>query len=164
MPVVIAMTSDHSPASQKKRYVGIVYCAISLGGMLCAAIMATGWLGADWRPIYYVGGVLPIAVALAMFVYLPASRPKSALATDGRASKATGPTSSAQQAADHADAVAGDLPHPRRDVSVRAVDADAVAAARVLADRGADHPDHVQPGIDRRRGHRRLPARPAHGL
>jgi AAHS family 3-hydroxyphenylpropionic acid transporter len=82
MPVVIAMTSDHSPASQKKRYVGIVYCAISLGGMLCAAIMATGWLGSDWRPIYYVGGVLPIAVALAMIAYLPASRPKSALATD----------------------------------------------------------------------------------
>ncbi|MGD1016738.1 MAG: MFS transporter, partial [Roseiarcus sp.] len=82
MPVVIAMTSDHSPASQKKRYVGIVYCAISLGGMLCAAIMATGWLGSDWRPIYYVGGVLPILVALAMIVYLPASRPKSALAAD----------------------------------------------------------------------------------
>jgi AAHS family 3-hydroxyphenylpropionic acid transporter len=82
MPVVIAMTSDHSPASQKKRYVGIVYCAISLGGMLCAAIMATGWLGSDWRPIYYVGGVLPIAVALAMIVYLPASRPKSALVAD----------------------------------------------------------------------------------
>jgi len=82
MPVVIAMTSDHSPASQKKRYVGIVYCAISLGGMLCAAIMATGWLGSDWRPIYYVGGVLPIAVALAMIVYLPASRSKSALVAD----------------------------------------------------------------------------------
>jgi MFS transporter, AAHS family, 3-hydroxyphenylpropionic acid transporter len=82
MPVVIAMTSDHSPTSQKKRYVGIVYCAISLGGMLCAAIMATGWLGSDWRPIYYVGGVLPIAVAIAMFAYLPASRPKSAEATD----------------------------------------------------------------------------------
>jgi len=78
MPIVIAMTSDHSPASQKKRYVGIVYAAISLGGMICAGIMATGLLGADWRPIFYVGGVLPVAIAAAMVVYLPASRPKMA--------------------------------------------------------------------------------------
>jgi len=40
--------------------------------------MATGWLGADWRPIFYVGGVLPVAIAAAMVVYLPASRPKTA--------------------------------------------------------------------------------------
>ena len=39
-------------------------------------------LGPDWRPIYYIGGVLPIAIALAMFAYLPASRPKSAEVTD----------------------------------------------------------------------------------
>ena len=62
MPVVIAMTSDHSPAAQKKRYVGIVYCSIAFGGMLAAGVVATGILGNGWSQVFYVGGVVPILI------------------------------------------------------------------------------------------------------
>ena len=138
MPVVIAMTSDHSPASQKKRYVGIVYCAISLGGMLCAAIMATGWLGSDWRPIYYIGGVLPIAIALAMFgLFAGVAAEVGGSNRRGGRRRQLVRHPRREQAANHPDPVARHLPYPRRDVSVRIVDADFVAAARLLADRRA---------------------------
>lgn len=74
MPIVIAMTSDHSPRSQKKRYVGIVYCAISLGGAFAAMIVASAVFGADWRPVFYVGGILPMIIAVTMVACLPESK------------------------------------------------------------------------------------------
>ena len=74
MPVVIAMTSDHSPAEQKKRYVGIVYCAIAFGGMLAAGVVATGILGNGWSQVFYVGGVVPILISIAMIFFLPVSK------------------------------------------------------------------------------------------
>jgi MFS transporter, AAHS family, 3-hydroxyphenylpropionic acid transporter len=74
MPVVIAMTSDHSPPERKKRYVGIVYCAISLGGACAAILSASPPFGADWRPVFYVGGILPMIIAITMAAWLPESR------------------------------------------------------------------------------------------
>jgi AAHS family 3-hydroxyphenylpropionic acid transporter len=74
MPVVIAMTSDHSPTEQKKRYVGIVYCAIAFGGMLAAGVVATGILGNGWSQVFYVGGVVPILISIAMIFFLPVSK------------------------------------------------------------------------------------------
>lgn len=73
-PVVIAMTSDHSPKDQKKRWIGVVYSAISLGGMFAAFILAAH-IVTDWRHVYYIGGVAPILVAIAMYVSLPESVP-----------------------------------------------------------------------------------------
>lgn len=74
MPIVIAMTSDHSPASQKKLYVGIVYAAIALGGLCAAGVVATGILGNGWSQVFYVGGALPIVVSFFMLFFLPASK------------------------------------------------------------------------------------------
>lgn len=74
MPVVIAMVSDHSPAAQKKRYVGIVYASIAFGGMLAAGVVATGILGNGWSQVFYVGGVVPILIAIGMIFFLPASK------------------------------------------------------------------------------------------
>lgn len=80
-PVVIALTSDHSPISQKKRWIGIVYSAISLGGMLAAGVIATG-LFPGWREVFYIGGILPMLIAAAMVYGLPDSRPaKTAVKT-----------------------------------------------------------------------------------
>jgi MFS transporter, AAHS family, 3-hydroxyphenylpropionic acid transporter len=73
-PVVIAMTSDHSPKEQKKRWIGVVYSAISLGGMLAAALLAAH-LVSSWKSVFYIGGVLPIIVAGAMYMGLPESNP-----------------------------------------------------------------------------------------
>ena len=76
LPPVLAMVSDHSPVSQKRRWIGVTYSAISLGGMAAAGILAAG-LVAGWKQVFYIGGVLPVAVALAMAFFLPRSRPAS---------------------------------------------------------------------------------------
>ena len=74
LPPILALVSDHSPASQKRRWIGVTYSAISLGGMAAAGILAAG-LVAGWKQVFYIGGVLPVAVALAMALWLPSSRP-----------------------------------------------------------------------------------------
>ena len=74
LPPILAMVSDHSPASQKRRWIGVTYSAISLGGMAAAGILAAG-LVAGWKQVFYIGGVAPVAVALAMAFWMPNSRP-----------------------------------------------------------------------------------------
>lgn len=76
MPAVIAYASDHSPENMKKRAVGYIYCAIPIGGLLSGAVMQTGLFGSDWRPVYLVGGIAPVAIAPFLF-FLPKSRSKS---------------------------------------------------------------------------------------
>jgi AAHS family 3-hydroxyphenylpropionic acid transporter len=66
--------SDHSPAAQKKRYAGVVYASIALGGMLAAGVVATGILGDGWSQVFYVGGIAPILISIAMIFFLPASK------------------------------------------------------------------------------------------
>jgi MFS transporter, AAHS family, 3-hydroxyphenylpropionic acid transporter len=77
MPVVIAYASDHSPAHMKKRAVGFIYCAIPIGGLLSGVVMQAGVFGADWRPVYLVGGIAPVVVAPVLFLLLPGSLPKA---------------------------------------------------------------------------------------
>ena len=48
LPPILALVSDHSPASQKRRWIGVTYSAISLGGMAAAGILAAG-LVAGWK-------------------------------------------------------------------------------------------------------------------
>jgi MFS transporter, AAHS family, 3-hydroxyphenylpropionic acid transporter len=73
MPAVIAYASDHSPEYMKKRAVGLIYCAIPIGGLLSGVVMQAGILN-DWRPVYLVGGIAPLVVAPFLFM-LPKSLP-----------------------------------------------------------------------------------------
>jgi AAHS family 3-hydroxyphenylpropionic acid transporter len=74
MPAVIAYASDHSPENMKKRAVGFIYCAIPIGGLLSGAVMQAGVFGSDWRAVYLVGGIAPLAV-VPFLLMLPRSSP-----------------------------------------------------------------------------------------
>lgn len=75
MPAVIAYASDHSPEEMKKRAVGFIYCAIPIGGLLSGVVMQAGIFGADWRPVYLVGGIAPVVIA-PFLLMLPKTLPK----------------------------------------------------------------------------------------
>jgi MFS transporter, AAHS family, 3-hydroxyphenylpropionic acid transporter len=86
MPAVIAYASDHSPENMKKRAVGFIYCAIPIGGLLSGIVMQAGVFGSDWRPVYLVGGVVPMVVAPFLFL-LPKSLPKTRNCPESPASR-----------------------------------------------------------------------------
>ncbi len=88
MPVVIALTSDHSPAHLKKRAVGFIYCSIPIGGLLSSVVMMIGAFGNNWKPVYLIGGIAPIIIAPLLAFFLPKEEP--VLSKKGTESKASG--------------------------------------------------------------------------
>nr|WP_298144212.1 3-(3-hydroxy-phenyl)propionate transporter MhpT [uncultured Pseudomonas sp.] len=69
LPILIALSSEVADAGLKNTAVSLTYCGVPLGGAL-AALMAVQGAGNEWRPIFYVGGMVPILIAglLAMFL------------------------------------------------------------------------------------------------
>ncbi|MBJ3815425.1 aromatic acid/H+ symport family MFS transporter [Shimwellia pseudoproteus] len=73
MPNTITMTSEYLPARRRGALVTLMFCGFTLGsaaGGLFSALLVSviGWHG-----ILIVGGVLPIALAIALFFVLPES-------------------------------------------------------------------------------------------
>ncbi len=70
MPAFISMASEAVESRRRLAAVTLVMAALPLGGAL-AGVMALGdSLGWGWRPIFVLGGIAPIAVALALLVGL----------------------------------------------------------------------------------------------
>jgi AAHS family 3-hydroxyphenylpropionic acid transporter len=68
MPAFISMASEAVESSRRLVAVTLVMAALPLGGAL-AGVMALGdSFGWGWRPIFIVGGIAPIIVALALLV------------------------------------------------------------------------------------------------
>jgi AAHS family 3-hydroxyphenylpropionic acid transporter len=69
LPILIAMTSEAAAPAMRSTAVSLTYCGVPLGGAIAS------WIGmmkfeAGWRTIFYVGGLVPIAVALLLALLL----------------------------------------------------------------------------------------------
>jgi AAHS family 4-hydroxybenzoate transporter-like MFS transporter len=73
MPNATALIVEYSPRRRKVATMMIVTSAFLLGGILCGAISA--WLVPrhGWRSVFFVGGVLPLAVLPLMLRWVPES-------------------------------------------------------------------------------------------
>ena len=61
MPNMIALASESAPARDKGFAVALMYAGMPFGGALASLISLTA--GADWKSIFYVGGVAPLLLA-----------------------------------------------------------------------------------------------------
>jgi len=73
LPILIALSSEAAEESRRGVAVSMTYAGIPLGGAV-AAVLGMVNFGGGWRGLFYVGGVLPIAVALLLLVLLPESQ------------------------------------------------------------------------------------------
>lgn len=68
LPILIAITSEAADPAMRSTAVSLTYCGVPLGGAIASGIgmmkFETGW-----RTIFYVGGLVPIVVAL-LLVFL----------------------------------------------------------------------------------------------
>ncbi|HEV7610768.1 MAG TPA: MFS transporter [Steroidobacteraceae bacterium] len=86
MPAFISMASEAVESNRRLAAVTLVMAALPLGGAL-AGVMALGdSLGWGWRPIFIVGGIAPIIVALALLVTFHRS-PRASEAQPRRAAR-----------------------------------------------------------------------------
>lgn len=70
LPIIIALASEAAPSHLRGTAVSLTYCGVPLGGALASLIGLAG-VGDDWRSVFYVGGLAPLAVAAALWVWLP---------------------------------------------------------------------------------------------
>jgi AAHS family 4-hydroxybenzoate transporter-like MFS transporter len=73
MPNVVALTSEYAPKRLQRVFVSTLFFGMPLGallGGLAASAMIPAW---GWRSVFYLGGILPLVVALVLIKALPES-------------------------------------------------------------------------------------------
>jgi AAHS family 3-hydroxyphenylpropionic acid transporter len=68
LPLLIALTSEAAHPAMRSTAVSLTYCGVPLGGV-AAAVLGMLKFEAGWRVIFYVGGLVPLVVAL-LLVFL----------------------------------------------------------------------------------------------
>ena len=72
-PTLIALTAEFSPARKRSTMVIVMFCGITLGGAV------PGWVSAafvgtyGWQVLFALGGVFPLAIAIAAALWMPES-------------------------------------------------------------------------------------------
>ena len=73
MPNVVAMTAEYSPKRLQALFVSMLFTGMPLGavlgGLLASALLPL-W---GWQSVFYVGGILPLAMMVILIIKLPES-------------------------------------------------------------------------------------------
>ncbi len=73
MPILITLASEAVTPQNRGRAVGLMYCGMPVGAAILSLIATTDF-GADWKNVFYLGGLLPIIVIPLMIWLLPESK------------------------------------------------------------------------------------------
>ncbi|WP_312596777.1 MFS transporter [Brevundimonas sp.] len=74
MPNLVSMALDHAPERHRAKIVSIILAGLPIGGLI-VALLGSAYLEAwGWKSLFYIGGLLPIAVAPFIFM-LPNAKP-----------------------------------------------------------------------------------------
>lgn len=72
-PCFLTLTSDYSPRKQRGTIATIIWSAYPLGAALGSFMNAYILSHLGWQAIFYIGGGLPLVVAVVLLVFLPES-------------------------------------------------------------------------------------------
>lgn len=73
MPILITLASEAVTPQNRGRAVGLMYCGMPVGAAILSLIATTDF-GANWKNVFYLGGLLPIIVIPLMIWLLPESK------------------------------------------------------------------------------------------
>ena len=73
LPVVIALNSEFAPRRFRATLVVLMFCGVTLGNGLPGLVTAHMSHSHDWRLLFWIGGLMPIALAIVLFFVLPES-------------------------------------------------------------------------------------------
>lgn len=71
MPNLIAVSAEVTPLRQRTSIVAFMFSGLSIGGILCALVAQVPAVMANWRLLFELGGVLPLAIAPLVWWGLP---------------------------------------------------------------------------------------------
>jgi MFS transporter, AAHS family, 4-hydroxybenzoate transporter len=73
MPNAMALAGEYSPKRKRVTLMMLVSCGFTVGavlGGLLSAFMIPAW---GWQSVFYLGGIIPMVMAVMMFFYIPES-------------------------------------------------------------------------------------------
>jgi MFS transporter, AAHS family, 4-hydroxybenzoate transporter len=73
LPCFLALTSEYAPKHRRTALVSLLWAGFPLGGMICGFLNAAIINRLGWQAIFYIGGILPMLVAIATMVWMPES-------------------------------------------------------------------------------------------
>lgn len=76
MPNLIAIAAEVTAPGRRTAVTTLVFCGMSLGGAGSALLARYAPPGLDWRMVFLIGGSLPLALAPAIGLILPETRPR----------------------------------------------------------------------------------------
>ncbi|NPT43058.1 MFS transporter [Paraburkholderia sp. 1N] len=72
-PSFIGLAAEYLPLRRRTQFVTMLWAAVPLGGMLGAMASTALIQTAGWQASFYVGGIVPLLVALSLVFFLPES-------------------------------------------------------------------------------------------
>ena len=72
-PCFIALTSEYAPARLRAALVTVMWAAFPLGGLTGGLLNSYLIPTMGWRAIFYIGGVVPLLIAVVLALFLPES-------------------------------------------------------------------------------------------
>ena len=72
-PCVISMTAEYAPARVRASLVTLMWSSFPFGGMIGGLMNTYLLVHAGWRAIFYIGGIIPLALVVVLLAYLPES-------------------------------------------------------------------------------------------
>jgi len=73
LPNVVALSSEYVPKRLMAVLVAALFCGLPLGGFICGMLSSAMTPVWGWQSVFYVGGILPLALSLLLIVLLPES-------------------------------------------------------------------------------------------
>ena len=73
MPSFISLAAEYTPRSNREAVIGLLWTGVPLGGVM-AGFLASRLIDAvGWQSLFYIGGVLPLALSIVLIRALPDS-------------------------------------------------------------------------------------------
>jgi AAHS family 3-hydroxyphenylpropionic acid transporter len=98
MPNLIALSADASRSGSRNASIATTYIGMPLGGTL-ASLVVVAITPEQWRQVFWIGGAIPLAIAVMMALFMPATPAALAAARDA-ASRTASPRPASSFAAD----------------------------------------------------------------
>ncbi|MGH9562842.1 MAG: MFS transporter, partial [Terracidiphilus sp.] len=73
MPNLVALASEYSPRRLVPAVVSILFAGMPLGGTICGVVSREVIATHGWQWVFYVGGIVPIVLAVLLIAFLPES-------------------------------------------------------------------------------------------
>jgi AAHS family 4-hydroxybenzoate transporter-like MFS transporter len=73
LPNAVALTSEYVPARRRAALLTLMYCQVAVGALTAGFVAPTIIETSGWQGIFFVGGVLPLALCVALYVTMPES-------------------------------------------------------------------------------------------